>query len=138
MASQSAKAFQAFMEAKDFKVSILDDEARAIRVSYNLDVTDIDIAVFFGEDDKNVHIKGVNFVKVPADKQDIIYKICNQCNSDFRWSKFIWNEEHECVEVEADAIIEPNSCAEECFEIIMRLCGIVKEAYPTIMKALWG
>ncbi len=138
MSVQSAQSFQAFMESKDMNIVFLDDEEKVARVGFNLDNTELEILVFFGDDGKDVHFDGRGFVKIPADKRELVYKLCNQCNDNYRWVKFVWNEEQECMTVLADAVIEPESCAEECFEIIMRMCGIVQEAYPTFMKAIWA
>lgn len=137
MSLQSAQSFQAFMESKDMKIQFLDDEEKVAKVGFNLDGTTLQILIFFGEDNRDVHFEGRDFITIPADKREMIYHLCNQCNSNFRWVTFVWNEEHECMTVQADAIIEPSSCAEECYDIIMRMCGIVQEAYPIFMKAIW-
>ena len=138
MESQSAQAFQAYMEEKDMHVSFVDDEGKVARMDFNLDNTDITIHIFFGEDERDVHFEGHDFIRIPEDKQNIVYKVCNHCNNSYRWVKFVWDEEHEMVTVQADAVIEPQTCAEECYEIIGRMCGIVKNAYPLFMKAMWA
>ncbi len=138
MASEAGQAFQAYMESKDMTVRFLDDDEQVARTGFNLDNTTIEVLLFFGDDDKDVHFEGRDFVKIPADKRDMVYKLCNQCNSDYRWVKFVWKEDSECVAVQADAVIEPSSCAQECFEILMRICGIVEETYPMFMKAIWA
>ena len=138
MAIQAAKAFQAFMESKDLNVQFVDDEETVARLGFNLDNTKIEIFVAFDDNDKSVHFEGRDFVSIPADKRDMVYKLCNDCNNVFRWTKFTWDEENELVTVKADAVIEPESCAEECFEIVMRMCGIVDEAFTMFMKAWWA
>ena len=138
MALQSAQAFQAYMESKDLNIRFLDDEEKVARVGFNLDGTTLEILVFFGDDNKDVHFVGREFVSIPADKRDMVYVLCNKCNDNYRWIKFVWDEDDDCMTVRADAIIEPESCAEECYEIIMRMCGIVQEAYPMLMKAMWA
>ncbi len=138
MALKSLESFQAFMEAKEFRVAVVDDDGKVARVGFNLDATTIEILLFFSDDEKDVHFVGRDFVKIPADKQDLAYKLCNDCNSEYRWMKFVWSDEYKNITVQADAVIEPNTCAEECYEIVMRMCSIVDEAYPVFMKALWA
>ncbi|MBO4903364.1 MAG: YbjN domain-containing protein [Lachnospiraceae bacterium] len=138
MAVEAAKAFQALMESRDFNLQFLDEDESVIRLGFNLDNTRTDVFVFFDEDNKSVHFEGRDFVKIPADKTDLIYKLCNDCNNTFRWIKFTWDEEDGYVAAKADAVIDLESCAEECYEIVVRMCGIIDEAYPMFMKALWA
>ena len=37
-----------------------------------------------------------------------------------------------------DAVVQLDTCAEEMFELMVRAAQIVDDAYPDIMKALWG
>ena len=92
MAVQSAQLFQAFMESKDMKVRFLDEEESVARVGFDLDGTEIEILVCFADDNKDVHFIGRGFIKIPADKRDKAYTLCNQCNQNYRWVKFVWNE----------------------------------------------
>ncbi len=138
MALESAQAFAAYMESKDMRVRFLDEEETAAEVGFQLKDTSLEVRVFFGEDNKDVYFIGGNFVQIPADKQEKVYRICNTCNNDYRWVKFIWDEEQEYMVVRADAVIDLDTCAEECFEIVMRMAGIVDDVYPKIMKELWA
>ena len=47
------------------------------------------------------------------------------------------NTDNELI-VKMDAILDMDTCGEECKELIYRTVGICDEAYPTIMKALWA
>lgn len=62
---------------------------------------------------------------------------CNSCNARYRWAKFYIDDEN-YVGVRADAILDEDSCGEECLELIIRLVNIVDEAYPVFMKARWA
>ena len=37
-----------------------------------------------------------------------------------------------------DAILLPESAGAEVFELMMRMAGIIDQAYPELMKALWA
>ena len=138
MANQALESFAALMEAKDMNVRLTDEDENVCFVGFNLDNTEVGILMFFAEDCSDVHFVGRDFVKIPEDKVDVVYKVCNECNSKYRWVKFVWDEEAGKVTCQADAVVEPETVAEECYATVMRLAGIVDEAYPLFMKAVWA
>lgn len=138
MASQAAKLFVSYMEAKNLKVSVVDEEARLVKSSFSLDGTSVDIYIQFGEDECDAHFEGRNFINIPKDKEEVVYKICNVCNDNYRWVKFVLDEDSKAFCCRCDAVIQLDSCAAEVYEIMMRICSIIDNAYPKIMKALWA
>lgn len=138
MANAALKLFQALMDERDMKMQVMDEDEGVCRVGFNLEQTEISIFVKFGEDCTDAHFVGHDFVKIPENKKDIVYKLCNQCNSDFRWVKFVWDEENARISMQCDAVIQLDSCAEETFEIVMRMARIADQSYPTFMKAMWA
>ena len=138
MANQALESFAAYMEAKDLKVRLMEEDENVCYVGFQLDNTEVGILLFFGEDLKDVHFVGRDFVKIPDDKTDVVLSVCNECNKNFRWVKFVYNEEDNRVTCQCDAVVQEDSVAEECYEIVMRLAGIVDEAYPSFMKAIWA
>lgn len=139
MKSQAAQLFMALMEAREMKATLVDEEEKTVlRVGFNLDNTEVSIFIIFDEDDGSVHFEGRDFVKIPKDLNGTILSVCNQCNCDYRWVKFVYEEEDNRVSCKCDAVIQLDSCAEEIFEIVMRMASIVDEAYPIFMKAMWA
>ena len=138
MACQAAELFLAFMESQDMKAQMLDDEKSVVRVGFNMKNTSISIYFKFGDDNSDVHVEGREFVNIPKDQIEKAYRICNKLNSDYRWVKFAWDEDVNDVACRADALIQLDSCAEETYELMVRMAGIVDEAYPDIMKGLWA
>jgi hypothetical protein len=134
----AAKVVASYLESKELHYQMLDEEETCMRVGMSLDNTRIDIYLFFEEDNHDVHIVGRNFIKVPEDKLEKMYKVVNQQNKTYRWMKFTVNEDKGEVEVEDDAIIQLDTCGDEAFELIARMSNIVDEAYPDLMKALWA
>ena len=63
-----------------------------------------------------------------------IYPVINELNLNFRWCTFVINTDNELI-VKMDAILDMDTCGEECKELIYRTVGICDEAYPTIMNA---
>ena len=136
MANTAMELFLKFLEAKEISASILNDNT--CRVGFSLSGTGISIFVEFSEDGTSVHFTGLDFVKIPEGKQEIVYKVCNQCNAKYRYVKFYWNETENAVVCDSDAVIQLDSCSEECFRIIMTMGRIVDDAYPLFMKAIWS
>lgn len=138
MASTAAKIFVSFMAANDIEPSFVDDEEMIVRIGWKLNNTKISNYFIFGEDDQHVQIQGHEFLEVSEDKYEIMLKVINECNKEYRWVKFYLDEENGEVVVVSDAIIQLDSCAEELSELMQRLNHIVEEAYPIFMKAMWA
>ena len=48
------------------------------------------------------------------------------------------NESDNTLEAAMDGVIQLESCGEECFELVLRMCKITDEVYPSVMKELWS
>ncbi|MCR5331974.1 MAG: YbjN domain-containing protein, partial [Lachnospiraceae bacterium] len=118
MANQAVQLFTAFMEAQDCHVEVMEDNENVCRMGFKMDNTNALIFVQFSEDGTDAAFIGLDFIQIPETKEEIVYKICNECNDKFRWVKFVWNQERKEVICQADAVIQLDSCAEECFEIV--------------------
>ncbi len=128
-----------YMDGNEIKYTDLDDDA--VRVSYNGEhIPTITVMCFFDEDsDGNgqVTLRSWEICRVPADKRKEANEACNEANSKFRWAKFYIDEDNDlCAQI--DAMLDEDSCARICDRLIERLVSIVDEAYPAIMKVLWG
>ncbi|MCR5775649.1 MAG: YbjN domain-containing protein, partial [Lachnospiraceae bacterium] len=109
-----------------------------LRVGFNIDTATVTVLIIFSEDDSVVQIVAREFARIPADKIVSMYKVCNDCNSSYRWACFYVDEDDGEIICKADAEIQLDSCAEEIFNIVMRVVGIVKDALPKFMKAMWS
>ena len=138
MANQAAKMFAALLDAQGMTHRVMGDDDEVIRTGWNLDNTKLEIFFFFFKDSENVHIEGHDFIKIPKEKEDKFYKICNDLNKQYRWFKFTLNTERHELVLEDDAIIQLDSCAEEVFELMLRMTHVVDEVFPECMKALYA
>lgn len=138
MANAAAKLFVSYLETKEINARFLDEEEKVVRVGWKLNNTSLGIIFFFSDDCSDVSLRGSEFINVPKDKADKVYKIINDCNNKYRWIKFVYNEGENEVRAEVDAVIQLDSCAEECFELMIRMSNIVDDAYPEFMKAMWA
>jgi hypothetical protein len=136
MAEMALKLVAQYLESKDTKASQVDDDV--LRIGWNFEGSSIDIYFQFDESDTHVHLEGINFVTVPEDKYDRMYKVLNQVNNEYKLVKFTLDEENGQIIARDDAVIQLDSCGEECFELMIRMVQIVEDAYPTLMKGIWA
>lgn len=137
MASMAAKMFGSYLESKDVKFQSVEDDI--LRVGWGLQVgSSISIFFHFQNEDTSVHLEGLDFVKIPEDKYDMIYKLLNELNDRYKHVKFVLNAETGMVAARDDDVIQLDTCCEECWELMIRMVQIVEDAYPIFMKALWA
>ncbi|MCD8365697.1 MAG: YbjN domain-containing protein [Clostridiales bacterium] len=108
-----------------------------VKCGWNLKSTTIDVLVAFSEDCKYVEIRCFSFAKAPQDRLGQVMIACNELNKKYKWVKFYVDDDCE-VNAEDDAIIDATTAGDECFELMVRMAGIVDEAYPVIMKAVYA
>ena len=138
MANAATKLFAAFMEAQGVKCHEVNEEEGFAVVGWTLENTKIMLIFKFGDDNNDVHIIGRDFIKVKEEKYADMYKVINDCNKKYRWVKFVLDEENGEIRAEDDAVIQLDSCAQEAFELMIRMNHVVDDAYPSFMKALWS
>lgn len=138
MANQCAKLFEAYVKSQEYHIDTVNDSDNILRMGFDLNATEISIFITFSEDEDTVALHGMNFIKIPKGKSECLYKICNECNTKYRWVKFGLDEENEVLVVRADAWIQLDNCADVTFKLVHSMAEIVDEVYPVFMKALWG
>ena len=136
MAGMAAKMVAAYFEAKDTKVQQLSENL--LRIGWNIKNGTIEIYFQFDESDTHVHLEGVDFVKVPEEKYDDMYKILNECNDTYSHIKFVLDTEHGQINARDDDVVQLDSCGEECYELMIRMLSVVEDALPKFMKAIWA
>ena len=107
-----------------------------VGLGFALDSFNINMDFFFDENDAEVRLVG-SFTKVPENKLENAYEICNMCNARFRWVTFFVNLKNNSVLLKTDAIIQLDSCGEECETLMKLMTTVADEAYPMFMKEIW-
>ncbi len=138
MANAAAKMFVSFMESQGMPSQYADEEETVVVALWKLENTKLKVFFDFSEDNQRVHIVGTDFITVPDDKLEKALEVVNDCNGEYRWVKFYLDKEHGQILAQDDALIELDSCAQEVFKLMGCMTQIVDEAYPRMMKALWG
>lgn len=136
MAGMAAKMVSQFFETQDLKLNQLEEDL--LKIGWNFEGGSIDIFFKFNEDDTRVHLEGINFIRVPEEKYDAMYKVLNECNDAYIHVKFVLDTENGQICARDDDIIQLDTCGPECNELMIRMVQIVQDAYPKFMKAMWA
>jgi hypothetical protein len=130
-------AFLHYMDQKEIKYT--DVKENTVRVAYSGDnLKSIPIFVFFDKDGNNlIQFACWEIATFNEDKYAAGLLTCNALNSKFRWVKFYLDSD-QCVRAVLDAYVDLETVGEECTHIIQTMVGIIDEAYPDLMKALWS
>ncbi|WP_300135196.1 YbjN domain-containing protein [uncultured Oscillibacter sp.] len=132
----AVKFFTDYMEKKNVRYTILRDDL--VQVSFKgKNMPQIEVRFCFGDDGRDVSAHVFSIAKVPDEKVGNACFACSNLNDKWRWVKFYLDSDNE-VTAGLDAVIDPYTTGEECFELLIRMCDIVDEAYPDIMKMLWS
>lgn len=135
----AAKVTAAYFDSQDIRYSMRGDDNEIISVGFRAENKEsIEILLFFSEGNDNVGIRSFDLCKVPEVKKPALYELCSKLNDEYRWVKFYIDEDDNTITAADDALIQLDSCGEECLELVMRMCDIADEVYPEIMKAIWS
>ena len=129
-----AEMFIAKLKTKDLNYSVRERDSDVI-VTFPYDNRKTNI-VFSGEDGAHAQLATV-IESVPEDKFVDVVLACNSLNATFRYVKFAVDKDND-VMAYTDAILDPASADEECFELLVRSLKIIGEAKPPIMKAIYA
>ncbi len=136
MAGMAAKMVKQYFETQDTTPQQVKEDL--LRIGWNFNGGSIQIFFHFDEEDAHVHLEGTDFVKVPEEKFDAMYKVLNELNDKYIHVKFVLDTEDGQINARDDDVIQLDSCGPECFELMIRMVQIVEDAYPVLMKAMWA
>lgn len=111
-----------------------------LKITYSADNKEsITITVIFDEDgDPYVAFRCWEICSVKDEsKKAAAIAICNDLNNQFRWVKFVVDKDNDIV-TQCDAHVDMATVGEECHTLVLRMVNIVDEAYPRLMRFLWG
>ncbi|MCD7748614.1 MAG: YbjN domain-containing protein [Oscillospiraceae bacterium] len=108
-----------------------------VMAGWRMENTTLDVIAIFPEGGKYVWIRCLNFAKCPKDHMGQVMIACNALNMQYKWVKFYVDADGD-VQAEDDAIVDSATVGTETMELVLRMAQIVDEAYPVIMKAVYG
>lgn len=133
----AAQIFANYLDEKELRYDIESEEVIAVTYTGGKNAPRIRVVFIFDEDGHSVAVRCFSVAKVPSDKLAKAYETCSKLNDKWRWLKFYVDSDDEVTAAD-DAVIEPNTLGEECFELLVRCIDIVDRAYPEIMAMVWG
>lgn len=142
MIYKATKLIKEEMERQGLKYSIEEfEDGSTLWVRFTINNGPSLQVKFISLDDKNdVAIRLFRIVEnVEESKVEEMLKAVNECNCEYRYLKFILDDECD-VNIEYDLALraEDTSVGAEACEILVRIVKIVDEVYPKFMKIIWS
>ena len=137
---QEAEAYIKLMDEKGVRhddIVILKSGKFDVETRWDLDETTVAVRAVFDDDGHTVAVRCFRLAHAKEDRFIDVLKICNELNNRFRWVKFAIDKDND-INLEIDCIVNEETAGEVVLELVQRLCGIVDEAYPELMKAIYG
>ena len=130
-----AELLKKYLEEKkfNFKTSIVKDGDSLIEFPYQGKIA----RMFFSGDEGQYLSIYVEFERVPEDKKAEAIFACNQMNVQYKWVTFYVDNDKDLI-LHLDAILSPETAAEEAFELLVRTLQIGDDAKPVLMKAIYA
>lgn len=139
MASNLLKITASYFESRECHYKIVDEEEEVMSASYSMDNRDgLTVYMFFNDEASTVKARAVDITKFPENKKEMMYKVCNTLNADYRFLKFFVDESDNTITADIDAIVDMDTVGEEVFRLAIKVANIVDEAYPDMQKAIWA
>ncbi len=89
------------------------------------------------DDDNDVSVRAYAIVSVDSAKRSKVLEAINTVNDKYRYAKFVIDEDND-INVEYDFPVRSNNVEKCASEILSRFVNIIDEAYPVIMRAVFG
>ena len=124
-----------YLKERDFTFNVKEKEGTDTTVTFPYQGKMTSFA-FTGDDGCYVSIHTV-YENVPEEKFADLLIVCNELNTEYRWLKFYVDTDNDLM-VEDDAILEPETAADECFELLVRRINILDDVKPRIMRAIYA
>ena len=95
------------------------------------------ITVGFDEDGESAQIVSSPIATCPGERTAKLLMTLNQCNCEFRWAKFYLDEDNDII-ADTDVVFGEQDAGFSVAEAVMLAASVIDDAYPEIMKAIWG
>ncbi len=130
-----AQLFIDELEAKNlnFDQRELDDGDCIVSVPYN----GKNARCIFSGDNGEYLSMYLQYENVPKEKILEVLVACNELNCKYKWISFYVDKDNDIM-LHDDAILCPETAADEAFELMVRMLKIMEDIKPVIMKAIYA
>ncbi len=134
MIYQTTKDVEAAFKAENWNYDIDEREgSSALITGFNLKSGKSVQIFFISAGDKDLAIRIFQVLPVPAGKADAAIRTCNKVNRNYRFAKFVADEEY--VGVQMDVAIETANMGKVAVELLYRALDIIDSALPDFYTA---
>lgn len=137
---QEAEAYIKLMDEKGVRhddIATLNSGKFDVVTRWNLEETTVTVRAVFDDNGHTVAIRCYRLAHAKENSLVDVLNTCNELNNRFRWVKFAVDDDND-VNMEIDCIVNEDTSGEVVLELVQRLCNIADEAYPELMKAIYG
>lgn len=129
-----AQAFADDLQSKGLEFDVREDSDGDVILTFPYDgkLTNF---IFTGEDGTRVSMY-TRLETIAEDKVSDLIILCNTLNTNYKWLKFFVDRDNDLM-IQDDAILSPDTAAEECFDLLLTRVRIYKECKPQIMRAIY-
>lgn len=89
------------------------------------------------DDDNDVAIRILSFVKVPEKKRAAVLDAINSLQRRFRYVNYTIDDDGD-VNIGIDLPMRTQNVGDVCVEMFIRIVKIADDSYPVLMKAIWS
>ncbi len=139
MVYKATKEVQKAFERKGLKCRIQETgNLSFVEAGYTGDnVSGMIVRFISGDNDPDVSVRVLNYIKGPESKRAALLEACNSMNKKFRYVKFCLDEDCS-IDLEIDLPVTESDPGGICTELFARVSKIADGAYPDLMKVVWN
>lgn len=97
----------------------------------------IELRFISTDDDNDVAIRILSFVRVPESKRGAVLEAINELQRRFRYVNFSVDDDGD-LHIGYDLPLHTENVGEVAMEMFIRMVKIADDAYPVLMRALWS
>ena len=123
----------------DIKFNILENE-NGSRLICGVNGKTITYRVHFisTDEDNDVAIRVFNLARFPEEKRTDMFAFANECNSNYRFLKFVVDCDDNTLQAEYDIPQGNQNVAEAAIEILVRIMDILNKMGADMMRRIWA
>ncbi|HAG14355.1 MAG TPA: hypothetical protein DCG49_10935 [Ruminococcus sp.] len=139
MIQATSQAIYDCLTKHDIQCSIEDRETfSVVHLGVSVPSTNYRVQYISPQEPACVDMRIFNLVKFPRDKMAEMTEAANDCNTKFRFLRFIVDADELSVNLDYNFPAECKDIGEAAMEILQRSAEIVEKCYPELMKVISG
>ncbi|MGM9605276.1 MAG: YbjN domain-containing protein [Faecousia sp.] len=139
MVHKATQEIAQMLESRNFKFDTIEsDTSSRLICGINGKYVTYKIQFISLDDDNDVAVRAFDLVKFPEEKKTDMILFANECNSKYRFVKFVVNGNDNTLQLEVDLPSKNEEPAEIAFEMLIRILRIMDEMGADMMRRVWA